>query len=120
MSPKVMHRLAKPMLFSAALIWGTSFFIMKNILDAVPTFHLLAIRFTVGAILMSLIFLPKWKEFSLDYLWRGAIIGGCLFSAYTVQTFGLMGTTPSKKCISHRSLLCNCTISILDYHENPS
>lgn len=96
MSPKLMQRMAKPMLFLAAFIWGSSFFIMKNILDSVPTFYLLAIRFTAGALLLSLICLPRWKNFTLDYLWRGAIVGGCLFSAYTVQTFGLMGTTPSK------------------------
>lgn len=96
MSPAVMRKLAKPMLFSAALIWGTSFFIMKNALDNVPVFALLAIRFTAGAILLSIICLKKWKDFTLDYLWRGAIVGGFLFLAYTVQTFGLSMTTPSK------------------------
>ena len=43
MSPKTMKILAKPMLFAAALIWGTSFFIMKNALDVLPVFFLLAI-----------------------------------------------------------------------------
>ena len=38
MSEAVMRRLAKPLLFLAAFIWGTSFFIMKNTLDAVPPF----------------------------------------------------------------------------------
>ena len=46
MSPKTMKLLAKPMLFGAALIWGTSFFIMKNALDVMPVLFLLAIRFT--------------------------------------------------------------------------
>ena len=32
MSEAVMRRLAKPLLFLAAFIWGTSFFIMKNTL----------------------------------------------------------------------------------------
>ena len=53
MSPKTMRLLAKPMLLAAALIWGTSFFIMKNTLDAVPVFFLLAIRFTAGAVLLG-------------------------------------------------------------------
>ena len=96
MAPAVMKKLAKPMLFAAALIWGTSFFIMKNALDNVPVFALLAIRFTAGAVLLSMVCLKKWKEFTLDYLWRGAIVGGFLFLAYTVQTFGLSMTTPSK------------------------
>ena len=91
-----MKLLAKPMLFAAALIWGTSFFIMKNALDALPVYFLLAIRFTAGAVLLALFFWKKWKNFTPDYLWRGAIIGGCLFLAYTIQTFGLSMTTPSK------------------------
>ena len=53
MSPKTMRLLAKPMLFAAALIWGTSFFIMKNALDVMPVFFLLAIRFTAGAALLA-------------------------------------------------------------------
>lgn len=96
MSPKTMKLLAKPMLFAAALIWGTSFFIMKNALDVLPVFFLLAIRFTAGAVLLALVCWKKWRSFTLDYLWRGAIIGGFLFLAYSVQTFGLALTTPSK------------------------
>ena len=91
-----MKKLAKPMLFAAALIWGTSFFIMKNALDNVPVFALLAIRFTAGVILLGIICFKKWKDFTLDYLWRGTIVGGFLFLAYMVQTFGLSMTTPSK------------------------
>ena len=36
MSGKVMKKLAKPMLFAAAFIWGSSFFIMKDTLDSMP------------------------------------------------------------------------------------
>lgn len=96
MTPEAMRRLAKPMLFCSALIWGTSFFIMKNALDAVPVFFLLAIRFTAGAVLLALVCWKRWKAFTPDYLWRGAIMGGFLCLAYSVQTFGLALTTPSK------------------------
>jgi len=93
----VMRRLAKPMLFAAAIIWGSSFFIMKGAVDIIPTFYLLAIRFTGGAVLLALVCWKKWRmHFTRDYLWRGAVIGAFLFLAYSVQTFGLMGTTPSK------------------------
>ena len=91
-----MRKLAKPMLFGAAIIWGTSFFIMKNALDVMPVFSLLAVRFTAGAILLGLVCWNRWKDFSADYLWRGAIIGAFLFLAYLIQTFGLERTTPSK------------------------
>ena len=96
MSPHVMKKLAKPMLFAAAIIWGTSFFVMKNALDVIPVFYLLAIRFTAGAVLLAAVCWKKWAGFTRDYLWRGAVIGAFLFLAYSVQTFGLDRTTPSK------------------------
>ena len=96
MSPRTMRLLAKPMLFAAAIIWGTSFFIMKNALDAVPVFFLLAIRFTAGAALLALVCGRRWRAFTPDYLWRGAVMGAFLFLAYSIQTFGLARTTPSK------------------------
>ena len=96
MSPKVMKLLAKPMLLTAAVLWGASFFILKNTLDLIPTCCLLAIRFSVGAVLLALVCLPRWRSFTPGYLWRGAVIGGFLALAYTIQTFGLALTTPSK------------------------
>lgn len=96
MNETLMRRLAKPMLFAAALIWGSSFFIMKGAVDVIPTFFLLAVRFTGGAGLLALVCWKRWRDFTPDYLWRGAIIGGFLFLAYTVQTFGIALTTPSK------------------------
>lgn len=96
MNETVMRRLAKPMLFAAAFIWGSSFFIMKGAVDVIPVFWLLTFRFAGGAALLALICFKKWRHFTPDYLWRGALIGGLLFLAYAIQTFGLMGTTPSK------------------------
>ena len=96
MSGNFVRRAAKPMLFAAAFIWGSSFFIMKNALDAIPVQYLLAIRFTMGALLLTLVCWKRWKNVTKDYLWRGAIIGGCLYLAYSIQTYGLALTTPSK------------------------
>lgn len=96
MNETTMRRLAKPMLFAAAFIWGSSFFIMKDALDALPVQYLLAIRFTTGAVLLGLLCWKKWRTFTPDYLWRGAVIGGFLWLAYSIQTYGLALTTPSK------------------------
>ena len=96
MSEKTMRRLAKPMLFAAAFIWGSSFFIMKDALDTMPVQYLLAVRFLTGAVLLGLFCWKKWRSFTRDYLWRGAIIGGFLWLAYSIQTYGLAMTTPSK------------------------
>ena len=91
-----MHKLAKPMLLSAALIWGSSFFIMKGAVDIIPVFFLMAIRFSGGAVLLALVCWKKWKTtFTKDYIWRGAILGGFLFAAFCIQNFGIKWTTPS-------------------------
>ena len=43
-------------LLFATLIWGTSFFILKNAIDVFPTFFVLAVRFSLSAVLIGLIF----------------------------------------------------------------
>ena len=91
-----MRRLAKPMLFFAALVWGASFMFMKDVGEHIPTFFLLAIRFTAGTVLLGLFCWKRWKSCTWDCVWRGSLMGLVLFTAFTVQTFGLMGTTPSK------------------------
>jgi hypothetical protein len=96
MSERTLTKLAKPLLALAAFIWGSSFFIMKNSLDSMPVFFLLGTRFLAATGILSLIFLKRFSRLRGDYLSRGAIMGVLLFFAYTSQTFGLAGTTPSK------------------------
>ena len=97
MSGNVMKKLAKPMLFAAAFIWGSSFFIMKDTLNSMPVQYLLAIRFTIGAVLLGLVCWKKWGPYMRpDYLWRGGAMGLCLYLAYAIQTYGLERTTSSK------------------------
>ena len=83
-------------LLTAALIWGSSFIVMKSAVDFVPTFLLLAIRFTVGTGLLAAIFCRRLGRITRSTLWRGAVVGVLLFCAYTVQTWGLKDTTPGK------------------------
>lgn len=85
---------AKLMLFSSAVIWGSSFFILKNTLDELPVYFLLCVRFLFSAILLSIVFVKKWKLLNLKYLWTGAITGAFLGFAYIFQTIGLKHTTP--------------------------
>ena len=61
MSEVWMKKLAKPILFMAAFIYGTSFFMMKDVLDSVPVQYILAIRFTIAAVLLGLICWKKWN-----------------------------------------------------------
>ena len=42
----VLARFASPLLILATIIWGSSFVVMKSSVDVLPTFWLLAIRFS--------------------------------------------------------------------------
>ncbi|MGL6292825.1 EamA family transporter [Eubacterium aggregans] len=87
---------AKITLFAAALIWGSSFFVMKNVVDVFPPSLILAIRFPIGFVLLSLFFFKRLKNLNWEYLKIGAVIGFFLALAYGIQTLGLTDTTPGK------------------------
>lgn len=88
--------LGRVALVLTTLIWGTSFIIMKDTLDTVPTLWLLAFRFTGAAVLMALFGVQQLKKLDRGYLKGGVVMGVFLCVAYIVQTFGLVYTTPGK------------------------
>lgn len=96
MSETLLKKLARPMILVATLIWGSTFFILKDTLDTVDLQFLLAFRFTVAAAVLALVFRKRWKGMDRFCWWRGGIMGLFLYTAYTVQNYGLMGTTPGK------------------------
>jgi drug/metabolite transporter (DMT)-like permease len=93
---KNLSRIASVALFAAALIWGTSFVIMKDVSDRLPPSLLLAIRFTIACLLLGALSWKRFRKMNKSYLMPGLLIGSLLFAAYLVQTYGLIGTTPGK------------------------
>lgn len=90
------HVLAKLALLTATIIWGSSFFMMKDALDDLGTFYLLAMRFTGACALLALVFFRKLRKLDLPCIKAGFFMGTALIAAYGVQTLGLMDTTPGK------------------------
>ncbi len=88
--------LGRAALILTTLIWGTSFVVLKNLLDYVPIFYVLAFRFSGAALLMLFVFIRHLKKFDKQYLLNGMVLGTLLFGGYAVQTYGLYYTTPSK------------------------
>lgn len=87
---------AKTALFGAALIWGSSFLIVKDSMNAMQPHLMIAIRFTIGLLLLSAIFVKRLKKINKDYILKGGVIGSFLFLGYTLQTIGITDTTPGK------------------------
>ena len=75
---------ARLALLCAALIWGSSFLIMKNATEVFPTFTLLGLRFTVGCAALALLFMKRLKGLRLPTAGHGTVLGMLLFGAYSV------------------------------------
>jgi len=83
-------------LFTAALIWGTSFVVLKSALGNVDTMWTLAIRFSLAAAIMLIPAGRKLKNMDKRSLKGAVLMGVCLAAAYILQTFGLVFTSPGK------------------------
>lgn len=84
------------MLFSASIIWGSSFVVMKNTVDFFTPSSLLFLRFALASFFLTIMFFKKIKSYPKDKIFGGLITGFCVFIAYYAQTIGLSYTTPGK------------------------
>jgi drug/metabolite transporter (DMT)-like permease len=90
MSPRWKAELA---LLANALIWGSTFTMVKDALRDISPILFVAVRFTLAAAVLVLIFYPKLSRHTLL---PGFAVGSLLFAGYAFQTAGLRFTTPSK------------------------
>ena len=96
MNKKFVSVFASAGLLLAATIWGFSFVIVKDSLDYIGAMYMIAYRYTIAAVAMSLLFFKKWRLLNRDYLLHGAVTGSFLFLAYVSQTIGCDYTTAGK------------------------
>ena len=61
--------LGKCMLLMSALIWGSSFIVMKNAVDFISPFTLLCIRFVLSTIFISILFFNKINQKTRSIRW---------------------------------------------------
>ncbi len=83
-------------LLFVALAWGTGFIVTKDALNSITPFYIMAIRFTLSALIMVAIFWKKLKKVNKKDISAGVIIGIFLFLGFATQTVGLQYTTASK------------------------
>jgi drug/metabolite transporter (DMT)-like permease len=72
------------------LIWGSTFVIVKETVASVPPALLLALRFSVAALLFA------WVRPTRAALLPGLVLGVLSFAGFATQTLGLVSTTASK------------------------
>ncbi len=95
LSRKKMY-LADISLLAVAVFWGSNFVIMKDILDRIPPFTYLGLRFTASALILALVFWKRMRQTNRRDLISGSLVGFFLFAGYGFQTIGLLYTTPAK------------------------
>ena len=75
------------------LIWGLAFVVVKNTTAAVPTNYIIAIRFSIAAVLMLILFFPRIRKLDMHSVKSGAVLAAILYVSYFFQTVGVKYTT---------------------------
>jgi drug/metabolite transporter (DMT)-like permease len=83
-------------LLFCALVWGSTFVVVKDALADVSVFAYLAVRFALAAVVMAFLYSRSLRELNSRTFWAGVQIGLFMFGGYAFQTTGLRFTTPSK------------------------
>ena len=86
-----MSRYADLSLALMALIWGAMFVVAKAALDDVSTVLYLALRFSLAAVVLGLVFRRK-----IRFAWAGVGLGVVLMAGYILQTIGLQSISAAK------------------------
>ena len=88
-------RLATGLLVVVTAVWGSTFFLIKDLVTVVPPTDFLAVRFTIAALAMSLVFRRQLLALSRRDVHLGLGLGALYGLAQILQTVGLAHTDAS-------------------------
>jgi drug/metabolite transporter (DMT)-like permease len=83
------------MLLAMTIVWGASFPLMKIVLEYIPAFAFLSIRFMAAAIILSVVYYKSFKKLNKRALGYGVILGLFMFGGMGFQVVGLYTTSAS-------------------------
>ncbi len=84
------------LLILVTMIWGGTFLIVKDTVKISGPFTFLALCYTIGMLLLAIIFRKRLLRITRAEVFAGLLIGLFLFAGYALQTTGLQYTTVSK------------------------
>ncbi|HKX67927.1 MAG TPA: DMT family transporter [Intrasporangium sp.] len=87
-------RLATILLVALTAVWGSTFFLIKDLVEHVPPVDFLAVRFTIAAVIMVILFWRPLRALRRRQVWIGTWLGALYGLAQIFQTQGL-ATTPA-------------------------
>lgn len=111
-------RRADAVLVSITAFWGVTFVVVKDAVVLADPFTFLALRFALGAVLLTL---AAWRGIRGAALVRaGTGLGVLLFVGFAAQTSGLQFTTPSRSAfLTGLSVLLVPFLSIAFHRHRP-
>ena len=98
MTPAATRRgslLATGALLLTTASWGSTFFLIKDLLERVPTLDFLAVRFAIAGLVMFAVAHRAVLALPREVLRRAVLVGGIYGTAQILQTAGLAHTAAS-------------------------
>ncbi|MFV0463237.1 MAG: DMT family transporter [Nostocoides sp.] len=93
--PDLLPRLATVLLVGVTAVWGSTFFLIHDLVQTIPASDFLAVRFTIAAVVMVAAFWGHLRALASADLRIGALLGGLYGAAQLLQTMGLAHTDAS-------------------------
>jgi drug/metabolite transporter (DMT)-like permease len=76
--------------------WGTSFQLVKGVLEVSPPGLFLAARFGVATLVLGAVLAVRRPRIGAGFLWHGLLLGLFMAAGFVLQTVGLQYTTPAR------------------------
>jgi drug/metabolite transporter (DMT)-like permease len=87
--------LAAALLLGVTAVWGSTFFLIKDLLERVPTLDFLAVRFSIAAVLLVVVAPRALARLSSESRKHALVLGLLYGVAQILQTAGLAHTAAS-------------------------
>src|SRR5262249_25683327 len=95
-TPHPSARKADAALLFNTVVWGSTFVLVKAALSDISPILFLALRFSIAAAALLILFRPGRRQWSRAAAGAGSLAGAFLFSGYALQTVGLRFTSAPK------------------------
>ena len=86
---------AEILMVSVSFVWGSSYLLMKIGLGSIAPFNLIALRFGIAFLFMTLVFSKKYRSAKPSDIGKGILMGILLFLTFSGMVYGVSRTTAS-------------------------
>lgn len=83
------NRVAEASLVLITIIWGTTFPLLRTSLRILDAYDIVALRFTIAAVLIAAIYWKRFRYLNRTAVWDGAVTGLFMGAGYLTQAIGL-------------------------------